>query len=64
MDMLVRVHVSRTLASEPLEGCKLRGGLFFYGLDIIQWNYVIQLYPGSFPIGPLAEINMDTEAQR
>jgi hypothetical protein len=63
MDVLVRVDVGRVPADELPEGGKLTSQLVRHRRDIVRRNYFVHRHPGSAAVGPLSEIEVQTEAE-
>src|SRR5438093_4657459 len=63
MDVLVGIDVRWIPSHQPSESRKLPGRLIFNGFDIIHRNYFIHWHPSLIAVAPLAEINVDTEAE-
>ena len=63
MYVLVRIDVSRISTDNVAERCQLTRHLFSHGLGIAQGHYLIERHPLPIVQTPLAEVDVQPEAQ-
>ena len=63
MDMLVRVNVSRVSSHELAKPCELSAELEFHSADVFGINHGIKRRPTAVVIQPLAEIDVQPQAE-
>src|SRR5215471_1942061 len=64
MDVLVGVDVGGIRAGEASELCELTGKLVAHRLRVVGGNHLVEGNPSPVSVGPLAQVDVESDAQR